>query len=114
MSLMDEILNLETMLLTPKVRKSKEEIEKLLSDEFVEFCSTGRIYKYSKGDTFYEEGVSYEILDFSISLIEENSLLATYRLKKRSKGGENYSLRSSIWKIYNGEYKMVFHQGTIG
>ena len=26
---------------------------------------------------------------------------------------KKYSLRSSIWKYYDGKWKMVFHQGTL-
>lgn len=40
----DHILELENKLLNPQVRKSAEEIRKLLSVDFIEFCSSGKIW----------------------------------------------------------------------
>jgi hypothetical protein len=40
----DEIRALEQSLLTPTVRSSAEELDRVLSDDFLEFGSSGRAY----------------------------------------------------------------------
>lgn len=113
-SIAELIYKLENELLKPEIRNSKEEIEKLISDDFIEFCSSGRTYKYKKGDTFYEENVSYEITDFDLRRLSSDCVLATYKLIKNfhKDNSKNCSLRSSIWKCILGNWKIIFHQGT--
>lgn len=110
------ILALEERLLNPKVRCSKQKLEELLDEEFIEFCSSGNIYIYDKDkviDTQINlEVVNWRILDFKIKWISKECILATYRLVKDSIGTKEYSLRSSIWKKQNHRWKMIFHQGT--
>ena len=113
------ILKLEKDLLKPEIRKSSEKISKLLSDDFVEFCSSGSIYNYNKDDVFDKDGnlfeIKWEIKDFTVKQLSNDCILATYKLIKHSELRENmkYSLRSSIWKLFNGTWKMIFHQGTL-
>ena len=110
------ILALEERLLNPKVRCSKKKLEELLDEEFIEFCSSGNIYIYNKEkviDTQINlEVVNWRILDFKIKWISKECILATYRLVKDSTETKEYSLRSSIWKKQNNQWKMIFHQGT--
>lgn len=117
-SLKKHILQLENELLKPEVRQSVEKTSELLSDNFTEFCSSGHIYHYSKGQVINEvnlQAIDWEITDFEINLLSNDCLLATYMLIKHSESNENkkYSLRSSIWKSFCGKWKMVFHQGTL-
>lgn len=110
-----QIFELESKLLSANVRSSAEEIKKLLSHNFMEFCSSGKIYKYSEGDTFHEDGVNFEIIDFDLSKISEKCVLAKYKLKKEFIKDKItiQSIRSSIWKYNDKEWKMLFHQGTL-
>lgn len=118
-SLKKLILQLEKELLKPEIRKSVEKTSELLSDGFMEFCSSGCIYHYSEeqaidiGTNLQE--IDWEITDFAINQLSDDCLLATYRLIKHSESNENkkYSLRSSIWKCFDGKWKMIFHQGTL-
>ncbi|MHC1748213.1 MAG: DUF4440 domain-containing protein [Cellulosilyticaceae bacterium] len=110
------ILTLEERLLNPEVRCSKQKLEELLDEEFIEFCTSGNIYIYDKDkviDTQTNlEVVNWRILDFKIKWISKECILATYRLVKDSSAIKEYSLRSSIWKKQNNRWKMIFHQGT--
>lgn len=110
------ILALEERLLNPEVRCSKQKLEELLDEEFIEFCSSGNIYIYDKDkviDTEINlEVANWRILDFKIKWISKECILATYRLVKDSIGTKEHSLRSSIWKKQNHQWKMIFHQGT--
>ena len=112
------ILQLEKDLLKPEIRGSVEKTGELLSEGFIEFCSSGYEYHYKKGDSIDKpnnlEQINWKIIDFSIDQLSDDCILATYKLIKDSNLNENkkYSLRSSIWKSFDGKWKMFFHQGT--
>jgi hypothetical protein len=112
------ILELENELLKTKTRQSSAKINELLSDDFIEFCSSGNIYRYNKGDVFDENislpEIKWEIKEFTTKQLSNECIMATYRVIKDSELNENikYSLRSSIWKCIDGKWKMIFHQGT--
>lgn len=111
------ILQLESDLLKPEIRQSIEKTSELLSDGFIEFCSSGYVWHYNKGESVDEEiqQINWEIKDFAINQLSDDCLLATYKLIKHNELNENkkYSLRSSIWKCFDGRWKMFFHQGTL-
>lgn len=111
------ILQLETDLLKPEIRQSIEKTSELLSDGFIEFCSSGYVWHYNKGEPVDEQmqQINWEIKDFAINQLSDDCVLATYKLIEHSKINENkkYSLRSSIWKCFDGRWKMFFHQGTL-
>ena len=111
------ILQLETDLLKPEIRQSIEKTSELLSDGFIEFCSSGYVLHYNKGESVDEQiqQINWEIKDFAINQLSDDCILATYKLIKHSEINENkkYSLRSSIWKCFDGRWKMFFHQGTL-
>ena len=118
-SLKRHILQLENDLLKPEIRQSIEKTSELLTDGFTEFSSSGYIYQYNIGQAIDEgtnlQEMDWEITDFEINQLSNDCLLATYRLIKHSELNENkkYSLRSSIWKCFEGKWKMIFHQGTL-
>lgn len=118
-SLKRQILQLENDLLKPEIRQSVAKTSELLSDGFTEFTSSGYIYNYSIGQVIDEgtnlQEMDWEITDFEINPLSNDCVLATYRLTKHSESNENkkYSLRSSIWKCFEGKWKMIFHQGTL-
>ncbi|PGS48811.1 DUF4440 domain-containing protein [Bacillus sp. AFS041924] len=109
-SLKDHLRTLEENLLKPEIRTSQIELKKLLADEFFEFGSSGRVlYK----DDQLEHGigiVKMELSDFEIHPLSNEITLVTYRIFNEIK--KQHSLRSSIWKLKDGQWKMYFHQGT--
>lgn len=118
MKLTERILQLEKELLKSEVRKSSQKINEILSDDFIEFCSSGNIYRYKNGDIFQEKDDKLEnnwrILDFEIKELSDDCLLALYKVIKLNEKDENKrsSIRSSIWKLQDGKWEMIFHQGT--
>lgn len=109
------ILNLENELLKPEIRKSTEKLRELLSEDFIEYCSSGVIYNYNIDDNFYEENVEFKIIDFNSRELSNDCILATYKINKiyHNDNTVKSSLRSSIWKLYDNKWKMIFHQGTM-
>ncbi|GFZ30310.1 hypothetical protein CSC2_08360 [Clostridium zeae] len=118
-SLESYILQLENDLLKPEIRQSSEKTSELLADDFTEFSSSGYVYHYKKGDKIDDsatkQNINWEIKDFSAAELSDDCILATYKVIKHNEANEDkkYSLRSSIWKCYNGKWKMFFHQGTL-
>jgi hypothetical protein len=116
LTLSEQIYQLEDRLLQPEIRRSKEEIAKLLVDDFVEFGSSGRIFDKIQ----VVEGLPHSptvpmvIEDFQIKVLSLNVVLATYRVVRTNEPREEMknSFRSSIWKYIDKRWQMVFHQGT--
>lgn len=110
--LLRTLQQLETELLAPSVRKS-ERVASLLADNFVEYGSSGR--EYTKAEIIStlaaEQPVKITASKFSILLIAPGTALLRY-LACRHAESKAYSLRSSIWQLQNGQWRMLFHQGT--
>ena len=111
----NQILALETSLLTPQVRASFEELNSLLCDDFLEFGSAGEIWDKESILRLLEKemGVTFSMSSFTTREIAPEVVLATFRVVRLSDGQEpTASLRSSIWVLKEGAWLMTFHQGT--
>lgn len=108
------ICNLEKELLKPEVRLSADRISGLLAEGFFEFGSSGRVYNYTAGDVFDDNGATYAMEDVKAYKLSRGCALATYKAIRKAPEGDvtSVTLRSSIWKRSGGAWKMVFHQGT--
>ncbi|TYB30327.1 MAG: DUF4440 domain-containing protein [Candidatus Mcinerneyibacterium aminivorans] len=114
--LKNKILSLENKLLIPEIRSSGKQLKRLLSEDFVEYCSSGRIVDKKQVISSLTRGktnIKMEIKDFKIKILEKNIVQSRFSLIKYKNNNEEYSLRSSIWKNIDGRWQMVFHQGTI-
>ena len=110
-SLKEQLLQLEEKLLKLEIRKSNDELSKLLADTFFEFGSSGKVlYKDEDISEMTLGEVRMTLSDFEIHPLSEEIVLTTYRIYNEV--NEQHSLRSSIWKIVDGAWKMHFHQGT--
>lgn len=111
------LYQLEERLLQPEVRKSAQDVAELLADEFIEFGSSGRIFdKQQIIENLQNEPLTQiTITEFNTSVLAAGVILVTYRAVKYSADSAEpvYSLRSSIWKLIDDEWKIVFHQGTV-
>jgi len=103
--------DLETRLLQPDVRRSPAKLDRLLADEFLEFTSSGNTC-HKQQCVGGMSAVDMVISDFQARLQAPGVALATYRVAKRDGKETKHSLRSSIWKLIEGRWQMVFHQGT--
>lgn len=101
---------LEERLLQPSVRATADQVAMLLADEFVEFGSSGGVYDKQQVVVALQQeqgqGGKLTVTDFSARTLAPDVVLLTYRIT------ETRTLRSSIWKQMNGQWRMVFHQGT--
>lgn len=94
-----------------EVRKNREELDRILADDFFEIGSSGYMYDKKK---CLESGVvltemtlhNHEIYPLSSDLV-----LSTYFIVDKTRNRN--TLRSSIWKLIDGRWQLYFHQGTI-
>ncbi len=113
-SLEQEIINLELHLLKKEVRVSREELNKFLTDDFVEFTSRG--IRYTKADAF--ERLATEVYpkfycqDFQLRTLTDSVVQLTYRAAIQLNNKTRYTLRCSTWIFQEGQWRLSFHQGT--
>ena len=110
-NLREHIKNLEELHLKPAIRNSKEEMDKILAEEFTEIGSSGR--KFDKEDCMNRD-LSQDDLSmhqFTMQEVATDIVLTTYYLMNKTLG--RHTLRSSLWKRINGRWQLYFHQGTV-
>ena len=111
---------LEEELLNPEVRHSPDQVGALLSDDFVEIGSSGGVFnKQQVIEALEQEGppdptIRLSLVDFIARRLASDVILVTYRIIQEGGPGTRREprLRSSIWKLIEGRWQMVFHQGT--
>ena len=107
---------LDRRLLDPAVRSDPAEAGKLLAEDFREFGASGRIW--SRAEMLAELGAEspgrLEAGDFEVTLLTPELALVTYR-STRFTGAEppRQALRSSLWRLEAGHWRIFFHQGTL-
>jgi len=115
----DLLRQLEEQLLKPEVRSSAEQVGRLLADDFVEFGSSG--YAYDKQEIIAalqqekpDPAARISLAEFAARRLAPGVFLVTYRTIREVGADETgrSRLRSSIWKLMDGRWQMVFHQGT--
>ncbi|MEH2274165.1 MAG: DUF4440 domain-containing protein [Nostoc sp.] len=106
-------------LLQSDVRKSAKDIMDLLADEFIKFGSSRRVFdKQQIINSLQNEPIEFlthrAITEFKTLVLATGVVLINYRIVRHISGEQPvYSLRSSIWKLNNDRWKMIFHQGTL-
>ena len=115
-SLESHIKKLEEELLTQPFRTDPKKLDTYLADDFVEFGTSGNIWtKQMVIDELKKESFRETIIkEFRLTLLADNIALATYRIHHQPKENNTASdsLRCSIWKKFDGGWKIIFHQGT--
>jgi len=113
--------SLERQLLDASVRGDPVAVDRMLSDDFMEFGSSGNIYDKAMvivSLSAEREGpaIGRTIEDLSVRLLSEGAALLTYVAVRHLAGdaSRRKTLRSSIWRLSpEGIWRMTFHQGTI-
>ncbi|EAC9051229.1 hypothetical protein FZ069_04455 [Listeria monocytogenes] len=92
-------------------RHSMSEIIDILSESYIEITQSGVVkdYAYYKSLTTLGDS-TLEIMNYDIKILDETKVLSYYKLKNTSEN--SYTMRSNVWIIENGSWKLTFHQGT--
>lgn len=118
--LLAEIRALEETLHRPQVRRSRPALEALLADGFVEFGSSGTVYRRAEIIDLMvveeEEPADARLVasDYALTPLGPDAVLLTYRTSlNMGAGGVRHVLRSSIWTRSAARWRIAFHQGTV-
>jgi hypothetical protein len=93
-----------------------ELLAELIDDEFIEIGSSAAFYDkaevmrwLSSDDRSERVGTSFKARPLS-----EEIILLTYisSIKNTPTSDLNKAIRSSIWRLTHGRWRMIFHQGT--
>jgi hypothetical protein len=111
--LLQTLRALEAELLSPSAEKA-DRVARLLAEDFVEYGRSGRVHGRAEViSALAARAPSTEVtaFDFSVHLVAPNTALLRY-VSCHQAAGKAYALRSSIWQIQNGQWRILFHQGT--
>ena len=116
-SIKEHIKNLEEKLLHSDIRKNSKILNELLSDDFEEIGSIGKTSSREEVINWLvtkEKNIKWSLSEFRVRELAPNLVLAIYRAHKNEhqNSSSKGSIRSSIWKLCSGKWKMIFHQGT--
>jgi len=97
------------------VRRTPEKLAHFLTDNFIEFSSSGRAFDRKQVVYHLRKQLPAQlsIEEFRVAELTPQVALVTYRARAESATKlPQYSLRSSVWVQHEGSWKMLFHQGT--
>jgi len=107
------ILGHEEDLLRPEFRVSATAVAALLAENFVEIGSSGRRYTRPEILAFLAAepgtGAAGRLWDFDAQELAPGLVLATYCASLPRDGVSVQSLRSSLWRLREGRWQMLFH-----
>jgi glyoxylase I family protein len=106
------ILELEERLLTQDVRTSRQALDGLLADDFVEIGASGNVYNKASiiEALLTEMPRQLTVSEFKVREMSTDQAHAMYRATDGATGSA--SNRSSVWRYEQGVWRMAFHRGT--
>lgn len=107
----ENFLQLDLIHLNVENRKTLQSILDILSPDYIEITKSGVIKKYE--DYLNIDSLSLnqtEITNYEIKVLSPSTVLSYYKL--RDIQTNTFTMRSNIWQQMNGEWLLVFHQGT--
>lgn len=110
-----QIYKLEMNLLKSETRTSIEKLDELLSNDFIEYGSSGLIYNKTMilKRLPKELSSSYTLSDFELIVLSENVVQTRFKTNRINlDNSKTISMRTSLWKKDNNRWQIFFHQGT--
>ena len=109
----EKILQYEKDFFSFKFCSNRANLENRLAKDFFEYGKSGIIH--TRESTINSlasliEDRRIEIINFELTALSEGVLLVHYT--SWHKDDDLYTLRTSIWRYEDGEWKLYFHQGT--
>jgi hypothetical protein len=110
--LTETVKKLEASLHEPAIRQDVHRLNKLMADDFIEIGKSGKVWTRSAviKALSSETGIKIRMTDFTFLKLSEDIVLVTYTSHQST--NELTSKRSSIWKLFGNEWKIIYHQGT--
>lgn len=111
-----ELEALERALHAPAVRADRGRLAALLDEDFSEIGSSGQCYgrEAALEEIPLERAqVLIESDQYAVWMLAEGLAQVRYRSRYHLDGqAQGWVLRSSLWRLHAGGWRMVFHQGT--
>lgn len=113
-TIVNQIIKQEVQLLD-KI-DSIDVLAELIDNEFIEIGSSAVIHNKAEVVRWLVSDDQSERIgtSFKAHLLAENIILLTYMssIKDTPLAESKQAMRSSIWRLTDGQWRMVFHQGT--
>ncbi len=109
----DLILQYEKDFFSAQFCRNKANLESRFSKDFFEYGKSGLVYSRSLAiDSLMSlsKDRPIEIANFEIAELSEGIIIAHY--VTHDADDNSYALRTSLWRIEEGHWKIYFHQGT--
>ncbi|GGY33842.1 hypothetical protein GCM10008098_29000 [Rhodanobacter panaciterrae] len=112
---LDELRRREPIFHRPEFGSTRADFERMTADDFWEIGASGNRYGRAHVLDVLEQRApdpderSWITRDFHCRELGPDTYLLTYTLEQ----GERLSRRSTIWRLDSGEWKIMFHQGTL-
>lgn len=90
--------------------RSNDKIMDVLHPDFKEFGKSGKVFYKTDIKQAQLDEDDYRISNFEEYILSEDCVLCTYTLFNTT--NNTITNRSSIWKYYKNDWKLLFHQGT--
>jgi hypothetical protein len=111
-----ELRTREPIFHRPEFGTSRNDFDRMMADDFWEVGASGK--KYSREfvlDTLEQRHKSpaferLTVSDFVCHPIAADTYLVTYQLEQ---DGSRLSRRSTLWRLFPGGWKILYHQGTL-
>jgi hypothetical protein len=114
--LREHLCKLEASMSEPEVRRSPEQLGRLLAEDFKEFGGSGRVFNKEQIIEALQNQppLALWLDEFQVECLSAELALVTYRGHCTFPDSEkvSHSLRSSLWRKRDGRWEIVFHQGT--
>jgi hypothetical protein len=114
-NLLVQLSELEKRLLNSATGCNAALVTSILTPDFQEFGTSGLVYvRADIVDALADEPpTTISAEDFDVRVISADAALLTYKSTKTVDGAASVrALRSSLWVRRDGEWRMLFHQGT--
>jgi hypothetical protein len=116
--ILQELISREPIFHHPdKFGRTRQDIQNQMSDDFFEIGASGRVYTKQDiieilldryNDPHYHD--DWQTSDFNMTTIAPDHYLVTYILTQDK---TRITRRSTLWRVENNTWKIVYHQGTI-
>ena len=113
-TIMNQIIKQEMQLLDRV--DSPNILAELIDDEFIEIGSSSAVYDKTEVIRWLASDDQSERIGsgFKAHRLAENIILLTSisTIKETPVAESKQAMRSSIWRLSNGQWRLIFHQGT--
>ncbi len=115
---MEHLRKLEESLLQNEIRSNQSKLNDLIHDDFIEIGYSGKTHTKSNilADLPIEQYSEIELWsqDYNFKTLSTDTVLLIYKQCRIDPNGNmsRYAKRSSIWFNNNGNWQLLFHQGT--